>query len=347
MKTLLAGAVAVLALVTACTSEAESADPTTTTTTTSEVAPTPCDVLGSELRTAPEAVDGYDVIIFLEPGASEESRAAVETAIEEHGDTVQIDYVDEAATLAEFREMFEGDPWFESIRADDLPTSYRLRLGDAEAFSPSAFESIHGVREVVRFGEAGAQQATVASAILTQARRLSDLAVFLESHATEEDIEQIQEMLAPDVIDVWIVDDDETFEEFQLIFADRPHIIETVDAQVLPRSIRATLTVPIDPEQYSSLPGVRQAVRHVWSDWAVAEVLSDPALRTELTGLDGQLGRAAESLLDFHRRRLAAGSARTLGAVFSPDELESSAAAGRQLATFAAEECGLGLGVED
>ena len=95
-----------------------------------------------------------------------------------------------------------------------------------------------------------------------------EFVVWMQVDATREEDQSIRSMLgeSPGVFEWHYMDQDDTYEEFQEIFADSPELVETVTPDILPPSYRV---VPTDPDvdvvkelgdQFLGQPGVRTVV---------------------------------------------------------------------------------------
>jgi len=97
---------------------------------------------------------GIEFIVFLQPNATEDQRAAVEQALTDNPEVDTISYVDQQAAYDEFKELFRNSPdLVDAVTAEVLPPSYRVvpRVPDAEVVAAlgEQFETRPGVREVV------------------------------------------------------------------------------------------------------------------------------------------------------------------------------------------------------
>src|SRR3546814_3624502 len=92
--------------------------------------------------------------------------------------------------------------------------------------------------------------------------------VYLNPAVTEEQKASVERDLAdnPDVRDFNFVNQDETYEEFQRLFADSPQLVDAVEPSILPPSFRVAPRIQ-DPEvvqalgeTFSGKPGVYEVV---------------------------------------------------------------------------------------
>ena len=92
--------------------------------------------------------------------------------------------------------------------------------------------------------------------------------VYLNPEVTEDQRASIERDLTgnPDVREITYVDQDETYEEFQRLFADSPQLVETVEPEILPPSFRVAprnqdpQVVKALGDQFTNKPGVYEVV---------------------------------------------------------------------------------------
>jgi cell division protein FtsX len=79
---------------------------------------------------------GVEVAIYLNPGASEEQRRAIETALEADAAVKDFEYLDKAAMFDELRPRIEEDPDVAAgAGLEDMPTSFEVDPEDSGAGS--------------------------------------------------------------------------------------------------------------------------------------------------------------------------------------------------------------------
>jgi cell division transport system permease protein len=87
--------------------------------------------------------DGVEFIVYVNPDISDAQLAEVRTSLETNPLVAEATYIDRDETYADFRRLFEGqDTMLENVRAEDLPTSFRVRPEDS---------SVETVRSLVDF----------------------------------------------------------------------------------------------------------------------------------------------------------------------------------------------------
>ncbi|MFT5202414.1 MAG: cell division transport system permease protein [Candidatus Aldehydirespiratoraceae bacterium] len=96
---------------------------------------------------------GIEFVIWMDPDASPEQDAAIETSLDQPAVSSYI-YIDQAATYEEFKEVFSDTPeMLEVVSAEALPPSYRVVPTDPDADvvqeMVKQFEGRPGVRDVV------------------------------------------------------------------------------------------------------------------------------------------------------------------------------------------------------
>ena len=75
------------------------------------------------------ALDRGDVVVFLEPTADSAVVEDIGARLADRADVTDLHYVDQAAALEEFREIFSDQrDLTERVTAESLPSSWRLRL---------------------------------------------------------------------------------------------------------------------------------------------------------------------------------------------------------------------------
>jgi cell division transport system permease protein len=76
--------------------------------------------------------DGVEFIVYVEPGATEAQIEEVRDSLESNSGVASTIYVDRDETYADFRRLFRGQETFlDNVRAEDLPTSFRVRPVDS------------------------------------------------------------------------------------------------------------------------------------------------------------------------------------------------------------------------
>lgn len=114
--------------------------------------------LGADRATA-QFEDGVEFIIFMNPDASPDQDESIRNALESSPQIERFEYVDQAATYDEFRELFSEQPeLYEVLTPEDLPPSYRVVPSDvdSEAVDDLAgqFENRPGVKKVATASDA-------------------------------------------------------------------------------------------------------------------------------------------------------------------------------------------------
>lgn len=328
---------------------------TQTTTSSSTITSSPgegertCEILATEVSVDPSVLPDADsdVIVFLDLGVSDEDLSGVRAELEALG---AVDYVDADRTLAEFEELFGDQPEIvDTVGAADLPTSFRLDLVDPSAFPGDRIETLPGVREIVTpFGSSDAAElpALPAASVLVSLwyPRATDIAIFFQSGSTEVTRAPVLEAMEEQVDNVVFVDEEASYEEFLVLFGDRPDVIDAVDPSTVPVSLRGLVPRRVDVSDLETLPGVREVVTF-WDEldllYLVAFVV-DPDIGpvlTELPSLD--VADDAAVLVDaVHRWVGTPDDERTRGGAFTDAERARSIAAASSLAEVAIE-CGL------
>ncbi|MGH9068897.1 MAG: permease-like cell division protein FtsX [Acidimicrobiales bacterium] len=95
---------------------------------------------------------GVDLIVFMQPKASTSQIQAIGTEVKSNPQVKSSHYVNQSASLAEFKRQFANQPDFLNvITAKQLPPSYRIVLRDAnEAATVEAqFQNQPGVKKVL------------------------------------------------------------------------------------------------------------------------------------------------------------------------------------------------------
>lgn len=83
---------------------------------------------------------GVEFIVYVNPEVTEAQLADLEQSLTSNPLVDDATYVDRDATYADFRRLFEGqDTMLENVRAEDLPTSFRVRPTD------SSVETVRGL----------------------------------------------------------------------------------------------------------------------------------------------------------------------------------------------------------
>ena len=103
--------------------------------------------------------DDVDIIIFLQPDATQDQIDALERSLDDNPEVASAEYVDRDAAFAEAQELFADSPTMLSLlRKDDLPTSFRVKPTNPDIESVvalrSVFKSEPGVLEVESASEA-------------------------------------------------------------------------------------------------------------------------------------------------------------------------------------------------
>jgi cell division transport system permease protein len=87
--------------------------------------------------------DGVEFIVYVNPDITEQQLAEVRTSLETNPLVAEATYINRDETYADFRRLFEGqETMLENVRAEDLPTSFRVRPEDS---------SVETVRSLVDF----------------------------------------------------------------------------------------------------------------------------------------------------------------------------------------------------
>lgn len=95
---------------------------------------------------------GVEVSIFLRPDVTPQQIDAVSSQLKDMPEVKTIRYVDQQGALKEFKQLFANNPLFvQSVRASDLPPSYRVVPAKAEFVDSigSRFQNFPGVFQVV------------------------------------------------------------------------------------------------------------------------------------------------------------------------------------------------------
>ncbi|MGH9211292.1 MAG: permease-like cell division protein FtsX [Acidimicrobiales bacterium] len=95
-----------------------------------------------------------DLIVFLDRAVTDDQRAALEATMSQNADIATFDYMDEAASVEDAQERFEGSTeMLEEIeqRPDVVPTSYRLTLVETDqATAADVAARLEGLAGVMR-----------------------------------------------------------------------------------------------------------------------------------------------------------------------------------------------------
>lgn len=199
--------------------------------------------------------DGH-VIVFLEEGATDEDRRAVEAVLAASGLVSSFEFWDHEASLAEARELFCDDSeTLAKLDSDDvrLPTSYRVVLSDpsradacavrvAVARLPGVFRTT--VPDTQRLG--GAPTGSPADGA-TAADRVVQVVVFLADGVTDTDRRVIESFLATDArVSSYVhVGEEESMAEARRLFRCHPEMSEKIEAGAhVPGSYRVALRDP-------------------------------------------------------------------------------------------------------
>ncbi len=129
----------------------DDADPTADDTAATDGASF-CDVVSVPVAaelTEDTGESGVDLVVFLEPDASQSVIDVVRSALDEFEDA-QISYVDQEAALEEARARL-GDDLISGLRPENMPSSFRVSAEDREVLPrvAASVDGVPGVREVV------------------------------------------------------------------------------------------------------------------------------------------------------------------------------------------------------
>lgn len=87
--------------------------------------------------------------VYLLPGAEQETVDAVRSSLVDIGPDDPIEFMDQARTFEEFRQLFDDQPQFvESISPEELPTSFRISL--REPWTEAQISSVESMPGVLR-----------------------------------------------------------------------------------------------------------------------------------------------------------------------------------------------------
>ncbi len=87
--------------------------------------------------------------VYLLPGAEQQTVDAVRSSLVDIGPDDPIEFMDQARTFEEFRQLFADQPQFvESISPEELPTSFRISL--REPWTDSQISSVESMPGVLR-----------------------------------------------------------------------------------------------------------------------------------------------------------------------------------------------------
>ena len=218
--------------------------------------------------------------VIMEPTVTPEQIEAVRTRLIELSPGVEWEYLDQAATYAEFQRLFADQPEFvESVSPDDLTTSFRgVPDGALSPLDVAALQQVPGVlrvegtdnyvracQQIMSSTGTGPTEQHDPAAPTSTSTALDcgepQVFVYLEPTATPEQVEAARTRLvelSPGV--EWeYLDQAATYAEFQRLFADSPEFVATVGPGQLPTSFR---TVPqgvlssLDAAQLEQIPGV-------------------------------------------------------------------------------------------
>jgi len=109
-----------------------------------------------------------ELSIFMKVGVAPNQSQAIERELSQMPEVKKVIYIDQQEAFAEFKRMFENSPDFlESVKAEDLPTSYRVVPKRAEFVDVvgARFENRPGVEDVVFAREAVETLLKVTSAL--------------------------------------------------------------------------------------------------------------------------------------------------------------------------------------
>lgn len=115
-----------------------------------------------------EFKDDVEFIVYVEPDITESQLAVVRQSLEDNPGVASATYVDRDETYAAFKKLFKGqDTMIDNVRANDLPTSFRVRPKD------SSVESVEGLVELYR-AQPNVFEVRAATDVIRQMRGITD-----------------------------------------------------------------------------------------------------------------------------------------------------------------------------
>jgi len=112
--------------------------------------------------------DGVEFIVYVDPAISKTQLAEVRSSLEDNPGVAKAIYVDRDETYADFKELFKGqETMLENVRAEDLPTSFRVRPKD------SSVETVKGLVDFYR-KQPNVFEVRAATDVIRQMKGMSD-----------------------------------------------------------------------------------------------------------------------------------------------------------------------------
>lgn len=93
----------------------------------------------------------HHVIIYLDRDVEDDVREQIESALQEHPLTEEIQFESQAEALERFQDTFSDRPdLLDSVDADVLPSAFRIKLTDSDRSEEfiQEFEEVEGVYEI-------------------------------------------------------------------------------------------------------------------------------------------------------------------------------------------------------
>ncbi len=177
-----------------------------------------------------------------------------------------------------------------------------------------------------------------------------DVEVFLDPEVTAAPPDELVELANQLGDRVLVLDQEDTYAEFQRLFADSPQVLASVDPSILPPSVRFDVEAPIDVEPLEERAGVREvvtlpnAVESILVDRLVAD---DEGVASSIDTLDDEAAADdLRALLDAARTWAASDRAdRTRGGVFGLDDRRRLDEIALRVADRAVAECGIDVDI--
>lgn len=313
-----------------------------------------CAFLGIELEVEPdepEVEDGVTEIVFLEPDATDEQRAAVEELLSGYE---SVEFVDQDATYEEFAELFADDPAVvEPVTPDLLPSSFRVARSEGEPpVDVVALGELAGVREVVvldseRDEDLDAPTSVGHALVALWHPVRHDVVVYFQPDAGPDDFAPVVAALDELGAGVTLVSQEDAYLEFSRLFADEPELLATVTPEILPASARVDVPSRFGAGQLGVSPGVREVTFTYQAERVnglIDALGASPEVADTLGRVDDPLA-ADVAVLDAAARRWAVADpvARTRGSVFAEQERVRAAEAAGRVAAASVQDCDVNL----
>ncbi len=295
-----------------------------------------------------------DLVVYVAPEATEAEVRAIGDALGRSW--ADVTYVDRDASYAEFTARFADQPEVaDSMTAEMLPTSYRVRIGvDEPAAADTAVDALGelpGVDGVVRPSADRAAPGNIdhvgLALVVLWYPDPFDVVVQLAPDAPPGDIGPIIDAVSAVGEDLTLLSGEDLYHQLQIVFGDQPGFMASVTPQLLGGSVRAFVGKPVDLDEVAQLASVR-GVTYRYDDPAAASLVdalvADRGVVDRLRSVEDPLAADILVLVDAAERWAAADPAtRTRGAVFDRAERPRIIEAATRVARGAQQQCGTNL----